>query len=71
MRRRRDVPDDRPDWRDPDMPVVRGNKLFSPAEAKRFASITLSKGLYDWRRDPTYNLRRVNAGGSQARPRKP
>lgn len=63
MARRRPPPDTRPDWRDPNMPVLAQTKRglevwdaerFRQAIAGRLAICTEP----DWRHDPTYNLRR-------------
>lgn len=61
---KRPPPDTRPDWRDPDMPVLVCTKSdgliqweperFQRAVAGRLAICTEP----DWRNDPTYNLRR-------------
>lgn len=63
----------RPDWRDPNMPVIRKAKLsdgtskvveLSPEEEQAFAQRRLALAdilVPDFRSDPTYNLRRKPA----------
>ena len=60
MRRRRLVPDDRPSWRDPEMPVVNKFGQLVPAEGRHQHAIAqLEKlGAPNWRHDPTYDLKR-------------
>ncbi len=64
MRTRRLPPDNRPDWRDPNMPVYvstrsQGMVQWDPARLQRAmaAKIALSDEP-DWRDDPTYNLKK-------------
>lgn len=58
----------RPDWRDPDMPVQReytmpsGERklLIEPEYESRYRAHLLSTSAQPgWREDPTYNLRRT------------
>lgn len=70
-RRRRQEPDNRLDWRDPRMPVLRRpwvevlgtferrEQMMTPEQSSELAteSFRESDGP-DWRNDPTYNLRR-------------
>ena len=69
-RRRKPPPDNRPDWRDPEMPIVLAGTLgpivCTPTEATeifkdRVAQMTATQDknpqLY-WRTDPTYNMRK-------------
>jgi len=57
-------PDQRLDWRDPDMPVLlkvrRGDCVwFTSDEAQQAAEQRMQDPrALDWRDDPTYNLRR-------------
>jgi hypothetical protein len=60
MKRRRHIPDNRLDWRDPAMPVIgkSGREIDHTkmtTKAKMAMAVT-SEPL--WRNDPTYNLRR-------------
>jgi hypothetical protein len=67
-RRRRHRPDDRPDWRDPSMPVWRTalmsdgstQTMYLPPEFEvRQAEQRLAGGLgRGWRNDPTYDMRK-------------
>lgn len=67
MRRRRLPPDTRPDWRDPQMPVIRdyllGNgtrkRIVDPEYESQWRSICMEINTHPtWRNDPTYNMRR-------------
>lgn len=69
MRRRRQLPDTRLDWRDPEMPCLlkarheRTGQVvireFSPEEAQYQAQHRLSNPFVpSFKHDPTYNLRR-------------
>lgn len=65
MRRdRRPYRDDRPDWRNPNMPVlimhrVNGLVPVNPEFMSQVSRHKLANDIEpDWRRDPTYNLRR-------------
>lgn len=70
MKRRRNIPDLRHDWRDPDMPVMRCytfangsiiDSLVDPDYERRFREMVMNNCHNDspnWRSDPTYNLRR-------------
>lgn len=67
-RRGRPVTYVKPDWRDPNMPVhyeteMYGERLLvqaTPEQRSEMSESTLRFFLtdYDWRDDPTYNLRR-------------
>lgn len=67
MKRRRLPPDTRPDWRDPNMPVLRdyvmgnGTKrtIVDPDYERRYREHLMSTTSHpDYHRDPTYNLRK-------------
>lgn len=58
MRRRRPVIDDRLSWRDPKLPVFAKGKYYPPEAMEASAKMGLAKGSPDWKKDPTYNLRR-------------
>lgn len=61
---RRSKPDNRPDWRDPNMPVLvqsksQGQIYIEPERWQRVAKARMDvAGEPNWRTDPTYNLRR-------------
>lgn len=68
---RRPPPDNRLDWRDPEMPVWRNYKMrdgstkgwVDPDYERRFREHRMEvsqvmQDVPDWRSDPTYNLRR-------------
>jgi len=66
-RRRQLPPDNRPDWRDPNMPCYRnyrfGNgivqEFVDPEYERRYRSHMISSADQPgWRNDPTYNLRK-------------
>ena len=62
---RRPLANDRPDWRDPDMPVLcchktKGLVAVDPEYARGMAQYKLrTNPVPDWRRDPTYDLKRT------------
>ncbi len=65
--RRRLPPDLRPDWRDPNMPVMRDYKMgdgstrtiISPDYEHRYREMLMeTTRLPSWRQDPTYDLRK-------------
>jgi hypothetical protein len=70
-RRKMPLPDTRPDWRDPNMPVTFGDFLVRPdvltvfMHEDRMATTRSDRWVFstlNWRNDPTYNLRgRANA----------
>jgi len=63
--RRRLPPDNRPDWRDPDIPVLIGDCLYTPEEMQRVCQehIKVVTEVMDrhpelyWRNDPLYHGR--------------
>lgn len=62
-RKRRFVPDTRPDWRDPNMPCYehsksRGMIEFTAEQKTGISTQRLQLPAPNWRNDPTYNLRR-------------
>lgn len=66
-RRQRKTPDTRPDWRDPDMPVLRdyamrdGSKkvIVDPDYERRYRAHMIETAPFEnWRNDPTYELRK-------------
>lgn len=62
-RRRRNEPDKRLDWRDPDMPVLRamdtGMEAMTPEDESKYSQMVMRKSIEpDWRNDPTYKLGR-------------
>lgn len=66
-RRRRPAPDLRPDWRNPNMPVIRRYTMrdgttkteVDPDYEHRYREFMMtSSALPSWRDDPTYNLRK-------------
>ena len=65
MRKRRPEPDNRPDWRDPNMPCYAFHEECTPELMRMLALECMDHydacpGLYwdeNWRNDPTYNLR--------------
>lgn len=71
MRRRKLPPDQRPDWRDPQMPVIRDYVMrdgtrkttVDPDYEHRYREFLITlpdeTGAHPhWRNDPTYNMRR-------------
>lgn len=67
MRRRRLPPDTRPNWRDPNMPLVRdytfrdGRKVteVTPEFEQEWRRMCMDLNQApNWRHDPTYNLRK-------------
>ena len=70
MRRRRDPPDKRLDWRDPNMPCIRSGIIdgvkqtaeIKPEHIQQYYSIKLQRNKEvepEWRNDPTYNLKKL------------
>lgn len=66
-RKHRPRPDTRPDWRDPDMPVLREYRMangrlvteIDPEYERRYREFKLHDAIAPtFRNDPTYNLRR-------------
>lgn len=66
-RRRPFLPDNRPDWRDPNMPLVRNyrmangtvKELVEPEYEQRYREHMISASMApNYKHDPTYNLRR-------------
>lgn len=64
---RRPLLDTRPDWRDPDLPCIRNYRMpngtlrteVDPDYESRYRAHMIEAAEQpDWRRDPTYNLRR-------------
>jgi hypothetical protein len=63
MTRRRLPPDNRPDWRDPDMPILLEGNVYTPDEATRMfqervrlMTETLDRNpQFYWRNDPLYH----------------
>lgn len=60
MTRRRLPPDTRPNWRDPECPVVgKSGKLIDYHKMELRAKMNMENPIVpNWRNDPTYNLRR-------------
>lgn len=65
MKRRQPPPDTRPDWRDPDMPVLMHRKstgkldAVAPAIATKVAKYRVENDpVPSWRNDPTYHMRK-------------
>jgi len=67
MKRKRLPPDTRPNWRDPNMPVIRRYRMgdgttkteVDPDYERRYREFLLhDSNQPDYHRDPTYNLRR-------------
>jgi len=56
--RRKPPPDHRLDWRDPKMPVFAKGKYYPPEAMERSAIMGLHKNNPEWKKDPTYNLKR-------------
>lgn len=65
--RRKQPPDTRPDWRDPNMPVLRDYKMIDgskkeivdPDYERRYRAHMIDAAPHEnWRNDPTYNIRR-------------
>lgn len=58
---KRNSPDDRLDWRNPDMPVyklVQGKYVeIDPSERQRISKIKMNSDLPEWQEDETYNLK--------------
>lgn len=65
MNRRHLPPDNRLDWRDPEMPVL--GKFGRPIDHNKLhqlAQVRVEQANDpDWRNDPTYNLRRSKPRG--------
>lgn len=62
-RRRRNEPDKRLNWRDPDMPVLRamttGMEELSPESETAYSKDVMQRSIEPiWQHDPTYNLGR-------------
>lgn len=57
---RRSRPDNRPSWRDPDLPVYgfSGRAIIPEKQVIASTIRMLECGDPDWRDDPTYDLRR-------------
>ena len=64
---KRAVPDNRPDWRDPEMPVIRDYRMANgtrktevdPDYEHRYREMLVSTSDNpSWRDDPTYNMKR-------------
>jgi hypothetical protein len=67
MKRQPPRPDTRPDWRDPNLPVIRDYRMgdgsrkteVDPDYEHRYREHMMSAAPHpDYKRDPTYNLRR-------------
>lgn len=67
MRRRRLPPDTRPNWRDPNMPVIRDYRFgngtrktdIDPDYERRYREMLMSTSVQPtFDKDPTYNLRK-------------
>jgi hypothetical protein len=67
MRRRKLPPDTRPDWRDPDMPVIRRYRMgngttrteVDPDYERRYREMLMETAVQPhYTDDPTYNLRK-------------
>jgi hypothetical protein len=60
MKRRRHIPDNRLDWRDPAMPVIgKSGREIDHTKMTLKANLAMqAAGEPRWRDDPTYNLRR-------------
>jgi hypothetical protein len=63
--RRRILQDQRLDWRDPKMPVLREyhfvgetKTIIDPDYESRYRAYCMEQPGDDWRYDPTYNMRR-------------
>lgn len=57
--RRKPLPDTRPHWSDPDLPVFGKSGRAIPAEKQQIvAKMRMKSDDPDYRDDPTYNLRR-------------
>lgn len=59
-RRRQQVPDPRPDWRDPQMPVLgKSGRKIDHRKMNIVAKMRLIESREPlWHNDPTYNMRR-------------
>lgn len=67
MRRKRSIPDSRPDWRDPNMPVIRNYKMgngkqitevdqdYEHRYREHLMQVSDNPG---YKIDPTYNMRK-------------
>lgn len=61
---RRPKPDNRPDWRDPNMPCgvqtkSEGSTYWAPERVSKVAKVRMEMCPEpSWRNDPTYNLRK-------------
>lgn len=52
-------PDNRLDWRDPNMPIEGKTKQHPPELRVKASRLSLANSIEPtWRNDPTYNLRR-------------
>lgn len=59
MKRRRHEPDNRLDWRDPNMPVLtEAGEERPPVWRQRQSQQAFSDPVPKWRNDPTYNMRK-------------
>lgn len=58
--RRQPPPDTRPSWRDPNLPVIgkSGREIDHRKMETKAQMALVASAEPDWRRDPTYNLRR-------------